>query len=69
MRRGKKVAERITKETTTDEIVGLIVGSLPGDYRDENDEAKVIAEVGKETSSVNEGQEGKQEEKSCRVTP
>jgi len=27
MRRGEKVAERITKETTPDEIVGLIVGS------------------------------------------
>ena len=60
MRRGKKVAERITKETTTDEIVGLIVGSLPGDYRDEDDEAEKIVEVGKETSSVDEGQEGKQ---------
>jgi len=32
MRRGKKVAERITKKTNTDEVVGLIVGSLPGDY-------------------------------------
>lgn len=32
MRRGKKIAERITKETTTDEIVRLIVGSIPGDY-------------------------------------
>lgn len=32
MRRGKKIAERMTKETTTDEIVGLIVGSIPGDY-------------------------------------
>ena len=27
MRRGKKVAERITKETTPDEVVGLIIGS------------------------------------------
>lgn len=27
MRRGKKVAERITKETTPDEVVGLITGS------------------------------------------
>jgi simple sugar transport system ATP-binding protein len=27
MRRGKKVAERLTKETTPDEIVGLIIGS------------------------------------------
>ncbi len=43
MRRGKKVAERITKETTTDEIVGLIVGSLPGDYGDGNDDAEGIA--------------------------
>jgi simple sugar transport system ATP-binding protein len=32
MRRGKKVAERLTKKTNTDEVVGLIVGSLPGDY-------------------------------------
>ena len=32
MRRGKKVAERITKKTNVDEVVGLIVGSLPGDY-------------------------------------
>jgi ABC-type sugar transport system ATPase subunit len=60
MRRGKKVAERITKDTTTDEIVGLIVGSLPGDYGDVNDGAKETAQVGKETSSVDEGQEGKQ---------
>ena len=27
MRRGKKVAERITKETNTDEVIGLITGS------------------------------------------
>jgi ABC-type sugar transport system ATPase subunit len=27
MRRGKKVAERLTKQTTPDEIVGLIIGS------------------------------------------
>ncbi|MFN2274949.1 MAG: ATP-binding cassette domain-containing protein [Anaerolineales bacterium] len=27
MRRGKKVAERITKETDTDEVIGLITGS------------------------------------------
>jgi simple sugar transport system ATP-binding protein len=60
MRRGKKVAERITQETTADEIVGLIVGSLPGDYGDENDDAKEIAEMGKETGSVDEGREGKQ---------
>jgi len=32
MRRAKKVAERITKKTSADEIVSLIVGSLPGDY-------------------------------------
>ena len=60
MRRGKKVAERITKDTTTDEIVGLIVGSLPGDYGDVNDGAKETAQVGKETGSVDKGQEGKQ---------
>ena len=60
MRRGKKVAERITKDTTTDEIVGLIVGSLPGDYGDVNDAAKETAQVGKEIGSVDEGQEGKQ---------
>jgi len=59
MRRGKKVAERITKDTTTDEIVGLIVGSLPGDYGDVNDGAKETAQVSKETGSVDEGQEGK----------
>jgi len=59
MRRGKKVAERITKDTTTDEIVGLIVGSLSGDYGDGNDDAKETAQVGKETSSVDEVQEGK----------
>jgi ABC-type sugar transport system ATPase subunit len=60
MRRGKKVAERITKDTTTDEIVGLIVGSLPGDYGDGNDDPEGIAEVSKETNLVDEGQEGKQ---------
>jgi simple sugar transport system ATP-binding protein len=27
MRRGQKVAERITKQTTPDEVVGLIIGS------------------------------------------
>jgi len=59
MRRGKKVAERITKDTTTDEIVGLIVGSLPGDYGDVNDGAKETAQVGKETGSVDEVQERK----------
>jgi len=31
MRRGKKVAERITKETTHEEVVGLIVGSVEAD--------------------------------------
>ena len=31
MRRGKKIAERITVKTTPDEVVGLIVGTLPGD--------------------------------------
>jgi ABC-type sugar transport system ATPase subunit len=32
MRRAKKVAEKITKKTNANEVVGLIVGSLPGDY-------------------------------------
>jgi len=32
MRRGKKVAERITKKTSADEVVGLIVGSILGEY-------------------------------------
>jgi len=36
MRRGKKIAERITAQTTPDEVVGLIVGSLPGDYENVN---------------------------------
>lgn len=31
MRRAKKVAERVTEKTNADEVVGLIVGSLPGD--------------------------------------
>jgi len=31
MRRGKKVAERFTKETTHEEVVGLIVGSVEAD--------------------------------------
>jgi ABC-type sugar transport system ATPase subunit len=31
MRRGKKVAERITKKTTHEEVVGLIVGSVEAD--------------------------------------
>ncbi|GAF81445.1 unnamed protein product, partial [marine sediment metagenome] len=40
MRRGKKVAERITKKTNTDEVVGLIVGSLPGDYIEVSEEKR-----------------------------
>jgi simple sugar transport system ATP-binding protein len=40
MRRGKKVAERITKKTNVDEVVGLIVGSLPGDYIEAIEEKK-----------------------------
>jgi ABC-type sugar transport system ATPase subunit len=36
MRRAKKVAERITAETTPDEVVGLIVGSIPGELADGN---------------------------------
>ena len=40
MRRAKKVAERITKKTSADEIVGLIVGSLPGDYLEDNEEKR-----------------------------
>jgi hypothetical protein len=32
MRRGKKVAERVTKKTSADEVVGLIVGSILGEY-------------------------------------
>jgi len=32
MRRGKKIAERITEHTTPDEVVGLIVGTLAGDF-------------------------------------
>lgn len=36
MRRGKKVAERLTEKTNTDEVVGLIVGSLSGDYVDDS---------------------------------
>jgi simple sugar transport system ATP-binding protein len=31
MRRGKKVAERMTKKTSPDEVVGLMVGSISGD--------------------------------------
>lgn len=40
MRRGKKIAERITKKTNVDEVVGLIVGSLPGDYIEAIEEKK-----------------------------
>ena len=40
MRRAKKVAERITKKTSADEIVGLIVGSLPGDYIEDSEEKR-----------------------------
>jgi len=40
MRRGKKIAERVTKKTSTDEVVGLIVGSLPGDYVEASEEKK-----------------------------
>ncbi len=32
MRRAKKVAEKITKKTSADEVVGLIVGSILGEY-------------------------------------
>lgn len=34
MRRGKKVAERITKKTTHEEVVGLIVGSIEADGKE-----------------------------------
>ena len=40
MRRAKKVAERITKRTSADEVVGLIVGSLPGDYVEDSEEKR-----------------------------
>jgi ABC-type sugar transport system ATPase subunit len=30
MRRGKKAGERLVKETSLDEVVGLIVGSVEG---------------------------------------
>jgi len=42
MRRGKKIAERITAETTPDEVVGLIVGSVAGDYEN-NEHNKALA--------------------------
>jgi simple sugar transport system ATP-binding protein len=40
MRRAKKVAERVTKKTSADEVVGLIVGSLPGDYVEDSEEKR-----------------------------
>ncbi|MFH1002173.1 MAG: ATP-binding cassette domain-containing protein [bacterium] len=40
MRRAKKVAERITKRTSADEVVGLIVGSLPGEYVEDSEEKR-----------------------------
>jgi ABC-type sugar transport system ATPase subunit len=41
MRRGKKVAERITQKTTQEEVVGLIVGSIEADSEQEIQETKV----------------------------
>lgn len=32
MRRAKKVAEKIAKKTNANEVVGLIVGSILGEY-------------------------------------
>ena len=40
MRRGKKVAERITKKTTHEEIVGLIVGSVEADSEQQESSVK-----------------------------
>jgi ABC-type sugar transport system ATPase subunit len=40
MRRAKKVAERITKKTSADEVVGLIVGSVPGDHVEDSEEKR-----------------------------
>ncbi len=40
MRRGKKVAERITKETTHEEVVGLIVGSVEADSEQQGSSVK-----------------------------
>ena len=40
MRRGKKVAERITKETTHEEVVGLIVGSVEADSEQQESSVK-----------------------------
>ncbi len=39
MRRGKKIAERITSKTTHEEIVGLIVGSVEADAEQKAEEA------------------------------
>ena len=55
MRRGKKIAERMTKETTTDEIVGLIVGSIPGDYDDVNTDASKDSDVNRRHSASKSG--------------
>jgi ABC-type sugar transport system ATPase subunit len=41
MRRGKKVAERITKKTTHEEVVGLIVGSIKADSKKEAEDTVV----------------------------
>jgi simple sugar transport system ATP-binding protein len=41
MRRGKKIAERITAKTTPDEVVGLIVGSIQGDEAGADDNMHV----------------------------
>jgi ABC-type sugar transport system ATPase subunit len=46
MRRGKKVAERNTAETTADEVVGLIVGSIPGDVHNGDGRRVVPSAVG-----------------------
>ena len=53
MRRGKKVAERITAETTPDEVVGLIVGSIPGDVVSSSSAS--MPPVGSATTSDNRG--------------
>lgn len=39
MRRGKKIAERFTKKTTHEEIVGLIVGSVEADVEHKTEES------------------------------
>ncbi len=46
MRRAKKVAERKTAETTADEVVGLMVGTQPGDYGDINSDATAASRQG-----------------------